>query len=174
MIKPPGFLWMDQGMPNYQDGKIYRLNIGPYHDIGSTCSPLKRRFSQHLTNMHANPTTKKTYMMMMEYVGANYTTNTMMIELLEAFPCNTVEELRAREHHWIRQTIDSPECLNSRGEFQTQEERLQYNKQYRSQVLTCSCGVECTAGNIARHRKSKQHSTESREQTDSLTPLNLL
>lgn len=102
-------------MPNYQNAKIYKLvclNTGMIY-VGSTCQPLSRRLSGHRSATNRARSKK-----IIE--GGNY-----IILLIENFPCNSVEELFAREYEVICATT----CINRK--LLTEEERKAYQKQWR-------------------------------------------
>lgn len=82
-------------MPNYQNSKIYRIEAPSRPDLlpyyGSTTVPLSSRMAKH--RYKTNPTVSRA---LMECEDAR-------IVLMEAFPCNSKEELNAREAKWIRE-----------------------------------------------------------------------
>lgn len=84
-------------MPDYQQGKIYRICSPNTQNvyIGSTNAALAKRFAQH----KAKPTKSKQII----DCGEAY------IELVHAFPCNSKEELFREEARLIRET---PNCVN--------------------------------------------------------------
>lgn len=86
-------------MPDYQQGKIYAIR-SPHTDkvyIGSTVVPLAKRFSQHKKSTSGCRSK--------EIINAcdSY------IELVEACPCNSKEELFRKEAQVMRET---PNCIN--------------------------------------------------------------
>ena len=94
-------------MPDYQLGKIYQivcLTTGQKY-IGSTTEPtLARRLSGHVRTYKCWKKEKHNYISSFTIIeGGNF-----QIELLETCPCNSKDELNAREGHYIR-TID---CVN--------------------------------------------------------------
>ena len=94
-------------MPKYQNGKIYTIRSRSRPDliyIGSTTQGLAMRFGKHNANYRywLNGKTYEATSFRVIEVGDAY------IELLENFPCNTREELCAREGHHMRE-ID---CVN--------------------------------------------------------------
>ena len=91
-------------MVNYQDGKIYKLVGSGLTYVSSTSQRLSKRLYGHKNNFH-------------QYQKGNCrnTTSFQIIErgnvdivLLEKFPCNTKEELHARERYWIEKL----DCVN--------------------------------------------------------------
>jgi len=114
-------------MPDYQQGKIYKL-ICPHTDkiyIGSTT---KKYLSQRLTG-------HKTAFNFYQKNGSNGNTRSyellqlgdVEIILLEAYPCNSKDELIARERHWIDQNNN---IVNKSRPSINEEERKQHKKQY--------------------------------------------
>ena len=112
-------------MPNFQQGKIYRiecLTTGKQY-IGSTCEPtLARRLAGHVKShkkLLAGKITKRvtSYEILTE---GNY-----QITLIEAYPCETKDELTAREGYFIR-TLD---CVNKVIPGRTPKEYREDNKE---------------------------------------------
>ena len=101
---------------DYKNAKIYtvRSHQTDLVYVGSTCSPLHKRLSQH---KKASQSSLKTTVQAILRFGDAY------IELHEEFPCDNVEQLRKREGEVIR----SINCVNKRIEGRTKEE---WNKQY--------------------------------------------
>ena len=119
-------------MVNYDNGKIYKIicyDTGLVY-VGSTT---KKYLSQRLTNhrsaykRYVNGT-PQCYITAFEVLKAdNY-----KIELIETYPCKSLDELRAREGHHIRQ-ID---CVNKMMKIAPEdraEHRKAYDLQYREQ-----------------------------------------
>ena len=103
-------------MPDYQNGKIYKL-WSPQGDeiyIGSTTQPLYKRLSHH--KGHTDCSSK--------YLFKNY--DVVKIELLERFPCDNREELTKKEGEYIR---GHDTCLNRCIAGRTQKEYYQDNKE---------------------------------------------
>jgi hypothetical protein len=104
-------------MPNYQDAKIYKLvclNTGMIY-VGSTCQPLCKRLAGHKAKTNRARSKK-----IIE--EGNY-----IILLIELFPCNTIEELCAREYEVIQNTV----CINRK--LLTEEERKAYQAKWRAE-----------------------------------------
>ena len=98
-------------MTDYSKGKIYKIlnNIDDEIYIGSTSEPLSRRMARHRSLANTNPY-NKWYKHMVD-IGIDK----FYIELVENYPCNNNDELRAKEGHVIRQcgTLNSRiECRN--------------------------------------------------------------
>jgi hypothetical protein len=106
--------------------------------IGSTVKKLCQRMDAHRTNHKYNgPISSK---IILEYPD-HY------IELVESYPCNSKEELNAREGLWIRK---NPTCINIRvagrlkdesnkvGRDKRKEQTKIYNKKYYQLKKTIS------------------------------------
>ena len=157
-------------MPDYQNGKIYKLWSPEGDDIyiGSTTETLCRRKAGHKTSYGTgqNLTSKILF--------EKYTD--VRIELIEEFPCDKKCKLIAREGHFIR-TLD---CVNKVVPGRTQQEykkeyyennkehkkeksKLFYEnnsdhiKEYRSEKITCECGCHIRRGDIAKHKRTQNH-----------------
>jgi len=118
---------------DYKNGKIYAIRSYQTDDIyiGSTCSPLSKRFYEH----------KKCYERYLKCKYENVSSFEIIkyedayIELIEKYPCNDKTELRKREGEYIRQM----ECVNKvipgrkRKEWRkdNRDKIKQQNKQYK-------------------------------------------
>jgi hypothetical protein len=119
-------------MPGYSNGKIYRLSSPETNAvyIGSTTRPLYTRMAEHrrdwklLSTGVANKGYKKT--------SATEVTQfpSVQITLLEEYPCESREELHARERHHVLQcpfAVNRADPINGKrlaepGPFKTDEE----------------------------------------------------
>lgn len=143
----------------YEDAKIYRLVFTGTDKvyIGSTCSSLEKRLGQHRF-CAKNPDTQSQTAACPYICEATATA----IELVEVYPCESKEQLAARERHWIQTT---PTAININTPGQTwkerrekrQEEHDAYQKTYRAERITCECGKEIGRSERARHKRSKHH-----------------
>jgi len=112
-------------MPDYQQGKIYRLVSNKTADVyyGSTTRPLT-----HRRNQHKNKTDCSSHKMFADDA-------IVTIVLVEYFPCNTKVELNARELFFI----ENNPCINMIKPFITQLPYLnedgtrnkEHHKEYR-------------------------------------------
>ena len=105
---------------DYQNGKIYAIrshNTDKFY-IGSTCSTLTKRFSEH--KHKRNDTTVREIFKYQQYY----------IELLELYPCNSRIELNKREGELIR--LHKDKCVNIQMKELplTDEEKKEKQKQY--------------------------------------------
>ena len=81
-------------MVNYQNGKIYKLVNNTTTDVyyGATCSRLSDRLSEHKSVFK-----KGKYMTSRKiFEGGD-----VSIILVETYPCDSKDELTARERFWI-------------------------------------------------------------------------
>ena len=111
-------------MPNYQNGKIYKiwsLQTDKIY-IGSTTDTLSRRLAGHKQDFKRDCSCYSKDIL--KYGDAK-------IELIETFPCNIKEELYAREGHHIRLNKDFIINHNIAGRTDKEyfKERYQNNKE---------------------------------------------
>ena len=109
-------------MVNYRRGKIYKV-VSPYTDyfyIGSTCKQyLCQRMGNHQDNYRAYKEGKYGYC----YVNDILEFPKCQIVLLLNYPCNSKDELRAKEQEIIEQS--GTLCVNNRRAHTTPEHRRQ-------------------------------------------------
>jgi len=158
-------------MPNYQQGKIYKL-ICPHTDkiyIGSTAEEyLSQRLRNHNKNfkswqkgLHSNTSSFRLFEL-----------GDVEIILLESYPCNSKDELTAKERYWIEQNKNL--IVNINIPSRTDKERYQDNKEiikiymeknkehfdsYRKINHECECGGNYLYTHKSRHLKSIKHQT---------------
>jgi hypothetical protein len=96
-------------LPNYQQGKVYKMVMGDLIYIGSTCQKyLCQRLAQHTKSYNYWLDTQKKVCYMSSY--ELYKTGKPIITLLENCPCNSKDELLACEYKHIQQF----NCVNRR------------------------------------------------------------
>jgi len=171
-------------MPDYQQGKIYRLVSNKTEDVyyGSTTRSLT-----HRRNQHKNKPDCSSHKM--------FTDDAIVtIVLVEYFPCDTKMELNARELFFI----ENNPCINMIKPFITQipylnedrtrnkehqkeyrEANKEHHKEYREankehikeyreanknteserrkQIIKCECGANVSLHGISRHKKTAVH-----------------
>jgi hypothetical protein len=162
---------------NYQLGKIYKIEcyVTGLIYIGSTCEPiLARRLAGHVSNY-------KCYL----NGNTNYVTSFKVLEyfnydiiLIEDYPCNSKDQLHARERFWTLQL----DCVNknkNQGLIAELGGTSEYKKNYRQENLElmhqkdklyrennkekinrknkCVCGVSYRHIDKSRHERSKKH-----------------
>ena len=120
-------------MPNFQDGKIYKI-VCSENDliyVGSTTNKyLSQRLVAHRDTYSAwKRDNNKSYCSSNEILKSeNYT-----IVLLELFPCNSKDALCAKEQEWIDKL--NSVCVNKRKAATgiKADNKLDYAKQYRNE-----------------------------------------
>jgi len=111
---------------NYQKGKIYKImsNMGDKIYIGSTTKEyLSQRMTAHRYDYKRWKEEKKSKILSFD-IFDEYGVENCKIILLELCPCNTKDELIARESHYIRTLT----CVNKVIPDRTKQE---YQKEYR-------------------------------------------
>lgn len=164
-------------MPNYQLGQIYMVySIENPEDryYGSTIQPLYKRFFVHKTEHFRKIDGKRKRGCSSSQLFEKYGEEGLKIELVEKFPCNSKEELEAREGHYIR----TNKCVNkniplSEGEtyyirykdkvakYQAKNrEKIseqQKQKYQNMEVVECECGMNMKKCHLNRHLNGKYH-----------------
>ena len=107
----------------YQDGKIYKILNSETSDIyvGSTCQRLAKRMMNHRTRVKEGKDTLL-YRKMRE-IGIEH----FYIELVENFPCESLEQLNKREGEWMREIA----TLNEKVAGRTKKE---YKQDYKEKI----------------------------------------
>jgi hypothetical protein len=145
-------------MVNYLLGKIYKIvdNTTDNQYIGSTCEPiLARRLAGHVADYKCYLNGKRSYITSFKIIeSGNYN-----IILIEEYPCDTKDQLLARERHYI----DTLDCINKYRAGVFNELGIQeYHKQphiikYQKQKFNCVCGGKHTYINKQKHLKTSKH-----------------
>ena len=110
---------------DYKSGKIYciRNNITDDVYVGSSCEKyLSKRWVKHKSSMNNERDKATPLYQKMNELGVE----SFYIELLENYPCENSDQLRAREGHYIREMA----TLNKRVETRTKKEYKEDNKDY--------------------------------------------
>ena len=153
-------------MVNYKLGKIYAIecNVTGQKYIGSTCEPtLAKRLTKHVGS----------YKCYLKGTFYNYISSFKIFEngnycimLLEKYPCDTKDELLARERYWTN-SIDCVNKVKVQGMYNLLGEK-EYKKQYheknkdvihaqKNEKHNCVCGNCYTHANKQRHIRSVKH-----------------
>jgi hypothetical protein len=121
-------------MTDYYNAKIYKI-YGRSSDgaeseecyIGSTCVKyLSLRMGQHRTDYNKFLKGNKRHSTTSVCLFEKYGVDNCYIELIEAFPCKSKDELRKKEGETIRL---HPNCVNRCIAGRTQKEYIQENKE---------------------------------------------
>jgi hypothetical protein len=155
---------------DYNNGKIYTIRSNQTDDIyiGSTCTPLYKRFHNHKQDYKKWIRGKKRYMTSYEIIKYD----DCYIELLEECPCENIEQLRKREGHYIR----IMDCVNKvipgrtkkEYDIENRDKLCEYKKQYRidnrekikeerKPHIYCDCGGKYKKQHKSTHERSKKH-----------------
>ena len=120
-------------MTNYNEAKIYILKSTKTQNvyIGSTCCSLKKRLTEHRSDLGSYLKDKKNYRTSFEIVKYDDCT----IEILEEFPCTTKEELALREGFHIKNNENSINiCVAGRSRkeyyYDNHQKLLQQKREY--------------------------------------------
>jgi len=113
----------------YMRGKIYKIidNTNSNVYIGSTCEKLLcRRLQKHKASYKCflNPNVKQGYMRSFDIIK----NDDYRIILIEEYPCDTKEQLHAREQYYIDNTV----CVNKNNTYFNKRE---YQRKYRLKNL---------------------------------------
>lgn len=134
----------------YQRGKIYKI-ISPNTDkiyIGSTTEQtLACRMRQHRVNYRYWLKGSYGYVTVFDI----FESGDESIILVESYPCNSKDELRAREQHHL--DLNAGICVNKFKAHLTDQGR----EDYRNQKNQCPCGGEFIQKHSAVHRRTKRH-----------------
>jgi len=169
---------------DYSNGKIYRIDCLITNEvyIGSTCQPtLAKRLAKHVSNFKYWKQDKYSFTSSFPIIErANY-----KISLIELFPCNSKDELSAREGYYIRNI----NCINKQIAGRTKkqwktdniEKIIEQSKEYREInkekinknkkiKFICECGGRYTSCHKARHFNSLKHINNEPNQLSKLQP----
>ena len=117
----------ENNQKDYNNGKIYciRNNITDDIYVGSTTQPLSKRMAKHRQNATYINTNHRIFYSKVNEIGVE----NFYIELIENCPCESLEQLRKREGHYIRKMA----TLNQQIAGRTQKEYQEANKEYAEQ-----------------------------------------
>jgi hypothetical protein len=164
-------------MVNYQLGKIYKIVSAQTNKvyIGSTCKKyLSERMTKHKNDMKNHE--KGTRCLLASYEILK--NEDAQIVLVESFPCNSKDELTAREQYWINEYREvSTNIKNAKGlniEKRKQRQRRLYQK-YKAknntkdkqryikrkerllEKIVCVCGSITSKISIRKHERTNKH-----------------
>lgn len=146
---------------DYANGKIYKIlnSIDDEIYVGSTCQALSKRMSCHRKNsVRIRLLHLKLYKHMTE-LGCEH----FYIELIESYPCNSIEELRAKEGEYIRAigTLnDRIAGRNSQGWYQDYKEKVKTHQK----LYNDSNKEHIKEANKAYYELNKEQISERRKQ----------
>ena len=104
---------------DYKNGKIYQILNKVNNDVyvGSTIQPLGKIMYEHRSKCNRLLCNGKLYQLMRE-IGRDM----FYIELIETYPCNNKEELKAREGYYIRERATLNMTIAGRSDKQYYED----------------------------------------------------
>lgn len=153
-------------MVNYQNSKIYRIVSDQTDELyyGSTTQPLTARLSSHKTSYKCWQKGESRYCSsyeVMKYDDAK-------IILVEKYPCDTKEELHARERYFIENNTCTNKFIPGRTKKEYREnnkdkiseqkkEFYKDNKEKFQKKHSCPCGGRYTSKSMSKHCKTKRH-----------------
>jgi hypothetical protein len=156
-------------MVNYLLGKIYKIvdNTNNNNYIGSTCEPiLARRLAGHVGSYKSYLNGKCGYITSFKVLeNGNFN-----IVLLEEYPCDTKDQLLARERHYIDTTDCVNKCragifnelgkikymqINSHNHHQKNKQKI-HNRKNKKFNCEC-CGGRFTDANRHQHLNTPKH-----------------
>jgi len=153
-------------MVNYAQSKIYKISAQGTNDIyvGSTTKRyLSQRFVKHRTDYSRWKNGKFVKVSSFD-LFEQYGVNNCNIILIENYPCNSKDELRSREDHYIRtlpNVINKYNAVFNRREYENKPERIEYHRQHKKKEfatkIVCGCGMQTDKSNKSRHERSKRH-----------------
>lgn len=155
-------------MPDYKQGKIYKLTSGKTNliYIGSTTQTLKKRFIEHISNSKKNKGVTS---------GDIIKMGDCKIELIELFPCKFRNELHEREGEIQRENACVNLCIAGRTWKKWTKDNKEHIKVYKKEwyeenkerinklkVICDICGSITNKCNLTRHKKSKKCLNQSK------------
>tara|TARA_R110000772_G_scaffold56054_1_gene127778 strand:+ start:2156 stop:2641 length:486 start_codon:yes stop_codon:yes gene_type:complete len=113
-------------MPNYQNGKIYKIIDNTNRDIyiGSTTQALSQRIAGHRNDYKQYLNGISRYYKSFDIIE----NDDYKIILIENHCCNNKEELLMREGYYI----DNNNCINKKRAFISKEEKKEYNRKWQT------------------------------------------
>lgn len=159
-------------MVNYQLGKIYKLYSEQDNKmiyIGSTVKKyLRQRLGDHKSAYKFWKKGGKISHLKSYDIFEKYGIDDCIIELLENYPCNSKDELFARETYFQKKYECVNKLLAKRDMKQWRKDNVDhiktYNKKYKeehkkllNEKHNCECGEHYTHGNKSRHIKTIKH-----------------
>jgi hypothetical protein len=148
---------------DYKDGKIYKIvcrKTGEVYVGGTAEKYLSQRLANHVRNFrHRDKGTKSISSYSIIERGDYY------IELIENWPCGSVEELRQRERYWF----DRTDCINKVKPYVSEDDHKERNRQYFQDNYEPSYGQalqklfqdEDERKEIEEHRRERQQAYQA-------------
>lgn len=112
-------------MPDYKDSKIYKIISLSNPELvyyGSTTQKLNQRLAKHKSDMKSNKTSCSSFEVLNQ--------PDVTIVLVESYPCNSKEELHAREAYYIQNNKCVNKCVPGRDRKQYKQDNKEKIKKY--------------------------------------------
>ena len=110
----------------YENSKVYKLQcVSGHFYIGSTSNTLAKRLGQHKAKALTRPECRV-------YKHINGEWDNVRIVLVEAFPCESKEQLNKKEDEHIQRELNNPLCLNSKGAAFDKDRRVVQNAEWQA------------------------------------------
>jgi len=115
---------------DYKNGRIYKITSDSTDKIyiGSTCQPLCKRIAKHKHSYKRFQNGKSGNITSFEVIALG----DAIITLIEAYPCESKEQLLAKERYHIELNKDI--CVNKQIPSRTQKEYQETNKEHLAQI----------------------------------------
>ena len=116
-------------MPDYSKSKIYKIvcNITSETYYGSTCQSLAKRLGHHRSDFNRWKNGEGRYVKSFDIIErGDYD-----YSLVQNYPCDSKEELHARERYYI----ENFDCVNKVIPGRTEKEYREVNKELKSEYL---------------------------------------
>ena len=140
---------------DYSKAKIYKMESqsGLIY-VGSTCElTLARRKAQHKKDYNKWKNGKRHFVTSYKL----FDDGSVDIYLIESFPCNSKDELHAREAYWIKQTKCVNRYIPGRTDEQYRIDNREAIREKDRKKTSCQCGSTYRKRKIATHTKTKKH-----------------
>jgi len=155
-------------MVNYQNGKIYKI-VNKVNDkifIGSTTQLLCKRKASHKSRAYGSET-----LLYKELNAIGW--DTVDLILIESYPCNSLEELEARERYYydllkpelnsVRPCVSEVEKIQKQIEWREEKKQSdpdfykKMNEKAKKISVWCDCGDFIQESSLKTHLKTKRH-----------------
>ena len=166
-------------MPNYQQAKIYKIecNISGKIYVGSTCEPtLARRLAGHVRKYKNYLKGKYNYVSSFDIIkDGDYD-----IILIESFPCDSKDQLYAKERYWTNELVcvnknRNQGLLNELGQKEYKKEYYLNHKDkicaYKNEKNNCQCGGFYTNSHKSHHLKTIKHQNYIKTLNNGIKPI---
>ena len=118
---------MAQNSKDYKNGKIYciRNNITDDIYVGSTTQRLSKRMAKHRGDAKKENKMHQTFYSQVNEIGIEK----FYIELLENYPCETLEQLRKKEGFYIREMSTLNHKIAGRTKKEWKQDNIEHCKE---------------------------------------------